>query len=95
MRAERLPFSRTASPSRSQSRRKAAQSAWPEKFFKVIPEREPVASVMLPAFPFVDASTPVDLLSRMITVENPAVLVREFATEKTFIITRSDLLRML
>src|SRR5262249_39743746 len=37
---------------------------------------EPVESIMQPAFPFVDISTPVDLLSRMITPENPAVLVR-------------------
>ena len=40
-------------------------------------------------------STPVDLLSTMITPENPAVLVRDFKTEKTFIITRSDIIRVL
>ena len=57
--------------------------------------REPVEAIMLPAFPFVDASTPVDLLSTMITPQNPAVLVRDFKTEKTFIITRSDVLRVL
>ena len=45
--------------------------------------------------PFVDVSTPVDLLSTMITPENPAVLVRDFKTDKTFIITRSDLIRVL
>ena len=45
---------------------------------------------MQPAFPFVDVSTPVDLLSTMITPQNPAVLVRDFKTDKTFIITRSD-----
>jgi cystathionine beta-synthase len=55
----------------------------------------PVESIMLPAFPFVDVSTPVELLSTMITPENPAVLVRDFKTEKTFIITRSDLIRVL
>ena len=58
-------------------------------------KREPVESIMLPAFPFVDASTPVDLLSTMITAENPAVLVRDFKSEKTFIITRSDVIRVL
>ncbi len=52
-------------------------------------------SIMLPAFPFVDASTPVELLSTMITPQNPAVLVRDFKTEKTFIITRSDVIRVL
>jgi cystathionine beta-synthase len=55
----------------------------------------PVESIMQPAFPFVDVSTPVDLLSTMITPENPAVLVRDFKTDKTFIITRSDLIRVL
>jgi cystathionine beta-synthase len=58
-------------------------------------KREPVESIMQPAFPFVDISTPVDLLSTMITSENPAVLVRDFKTEKTFIITRSDVIRVL
>ena len=29
----------------------------------------------------------------MITPENPAVLVRDFKTDKTFIITRSDVIR--
>jgi cystathionine beta-synthase len=55
----------------------------------------PVESIMQPAFPFVDISTPVDLLSTMITPHNPAVLVRDFKTDKTFIITRSDLIRVL
>src|SRR5262249_32982492 len=54
-----------------------------------------VETIMMPAFPFVDISTPVDLLSPMITPENPAVLVRDFKTDKTFIITRSDLIRVL
>ncbi len=56
---------------------------------------KPVETIMQPAFPFVDISTPVDLLSTMITPENPAVLVRDFKTEKTFIITRSDVIRVL
>jgi len=58
-------------------------------------KREPVGSIMQPAFPFVDVSTPVDLLSKMITLKNPAVLVRDFKTDKTFIVTRSDLIRVL
>jgi cystathionine beta-synthase len=58
-------------------------------------KREPVETIMQQAFPFVDISTPVDLLSTMITLENPAVLVRDFKTEKTFIITRSDVIRVL
>ena len=56
---------------------------------------KPVESIMQPAFPFVDISTPFDLLSTMITPANPAVLVRDFKTEKTFIITRSDVIRVL
>jgi cystathionine beta-synthase len=56
---------------------------------------KPLDTIMQPAFPFVDASTPVDLLSTMITAENPAVLVRDFKSDKTFIITRSDVLRVL
>jgi cystathionine beta-synthase len=55
----------------------------------------PVESIMQPAFPFVDVSTPLDLLQTMITPHNPAVLVRDFKTDKTFIITRSDLIRVL
>ena len=50
---------------------------------------------MQPVFAFADITTPVELLSTMITSENPAVLVRDFKTEKTFIITRSDIIRVL
>jgi cystathionine beta-synthase len=56
---------------------------------------KPVEAIMQPAFAFADASTPVDLLSRMITSTNPALLVRDFKTQKTFIITRSDIIRVL
>jgi cystathionine beta-synthase len=55
----------------------------------------PVESIMQPAFPFADISTPVELLATMITPQNPAVLVRDFKTDKTFIITRSDVIRVL
>jgi cystathionine beta-synthase len=56
---------------------------------------QPVETIMQPAFPFVDISTPVELLATMITPANPAVLVRDFKTDKTFIITRSDIIRVL
>jgi cystathionine beta-synthase len=56
---------------------------------------KPVEAIMQPAFPFVDVSTPVELLSTMLSPENPAVLVRDFKTDKTFIITRSDVIRVL
>jgi cystathionine beta-synthase len=58
-------------------------------------KRKQVETIMQPAFPFVDVSTPVELLSTMITPQNPAVLVRDFKTQKTFIITRSDIIRVL
>jgi cystathionine beta-synthase len=54
-----------------------------------------IEEIMQPAFPFCDASTPVELLATMISPENPAVLVRDFKTQKTFIITRSDIIRIL
>jgi cystathionine beta-synthase len=57
--------------------------------------KRPVDEIMQPAFPFVDISTNVDLLATMITRANPAVLVRDFKTDKTFIITRSDVIRVL
>jgi cystathionine beta-synthase len=56
---------------------------------------EPVGSVMQAAFPFVDVSTGIDALSAMITAENPALLVRDFKTDETFILTRSDIMRAL
>ncbi len=54
-----------------------------------------IEQVMGPAFPFVDISTPIHDLSHMITADNPAVLVRDFKTDKTFIITRHDILKAL
>ena len=54
-----------------------------------------VEEIMQPAFPFVDISTHIELLATMITSENPAVLIRDFKTDKTFIITRSDVIRVL
>jgi cystathionine beta-synthase len=58
-------------------------------------KRQPVESIMQPAFPFVDISTPVDLLLTMITRDNRAVLARDFKSDTTYIITRSDVLRVL
>jgi predicted transcriptional regulator len=45
--------------------------------------------------PFVDISTSVDALAAMLTPESPAVLVRDFKTDATFIITRSDVIAAL
>jgi cystathionine beta-synthase len=54
-----------------------------------------VESIMQPAFPYVDISAPIDSLSNMITTDNNAVLVRDFKTDETFIITRYDIIRAL
>ncbi len=54
--------------------------------------KEPVKSIMQPAFRYVDIETPVQLLAPMITPENPAVLVRDFKADKTYILTGYDVL---
>ncbi|MGQ0647044.1 MAG: pyridoxal-phosphate dependent enzyme [Gemmatimonadaceae bacterium] len=54
---------------------------------------EPVATIMQQAFPFVDIETPVQLLARMITPQNPAVLVRDFKAGKTYVLTGYDVLQ--
>ncbi|MDQ8151268.1 MAG: pyridoxal-phosphate dependent enzyme [Gemmatimonadota bacterium] len=54
-----------------------------------------VESIMQPAFPFADISTGIDALATMITADNPAVLVRDFKSDATFVITRSDIVRAL
>ena len=48
--------------------------------------------IMQPAFPFVDISTGIDALATMITPDTPAVLVRDFKSQDTFIITRWDVM---
>ncbi|MGQ0828628.1 MAG: pyridoxal-phosphate dependent enzyme [Bacteroidota bacterium] len=58
-------------------------------------KNQTVGTIMQPAFPFVDISTPVDSLSTMINAENSAVLVRDFKLDKTYIITRSDIINAL
>ncbi|TAL62866.1 MAG: pyridoxal-phosphate dependent enzyme [Bacteroidetes bacterium] len=54
-----------------------------------------VETIMQPAFPYVDISAPIDSLASMITTDNNAVLVRDFKTDETFIITRSDIIKAL
>ena len=51
--------------------------------------------VMQPAFPFVDISAGIDALATMITPDTPAVLVRDFKSQDTFIITRWDVMQAL
>lgn len=54
--------------------------------------KQNVESIMQPAFAFADISTPLDSLALMLTPEHPAVLVRDFKTDKTYIITRHDVI---
>jgi len=52
-------------------------------------------TVMQLAFPYVDISTSVQSLAGMLTNESPAVLVKDFKIDKTYIITRHDILKAL
>ncbi len=52
-----------------------------------------VGEVMGAALPFVDISAPVDALAGMISSENPALLVRDFKVDKTYILTRHDIMQ--
>ena len=54
-----------------------------------------IDTIMQPAFPFADISMDLPALSTMITPQNPAVLVRDFKSQDTFIITRWDVIRAL
>jgi cystathionine beta-synthase len=54
-----------------------------------------IDAIMHAAFPFVDISAGIDALASMITPENPAVLVRDFKSQETFIITRWDVMQAL
>ncbi len=58
-------------------------------------KNQKVETIMQAAFPFVDISAPVDSLSAMITDNNPAVLVRDFKLDNTYIITRHDIINAL
>ena len=58
-------------------------------------KRGPVEAIMQPAFPFADISTSIEALAVMLTPENPAVLVRDFKSDQTYVITRSDVIQAL
>src|SRR5688500_9992774 len=57
--------------------------------------RGPVEAIMQPALPFADISTSVDALAAMLTPDSPAVLVRDFKLDATYIITRWDIIKAL
>ena len=50
---------------------------------------------MQEALPFVDASTPLDVLSEMVSKSDAAVLVKDFKLDKNYIITRFDVVKAL
>lgn len=54
-------------------------------------KNEKVESIMKEALPFVDITTDVESLSKMMTPERSAVLVKDFKTNHNFIITRYDI----
>jgi cystathionine beta-synthase len=54
-----------------------------------------ISEIMQPAFPFVDISTGIEALATMITPDTPALLVRDFKSQDTFIITRWDVMQAL
>ncbi len=54
-----------------------------------------VRAIMQKPFRYVDIETPVKLLAGMITPESPAVLVRDFPANKTYILTGYDVLAAL
>ena len=56
---------------------------------------EPVRTIMQKPFRYVDIETPVRLLASMITPESPAVLVRDFPADRTYILTGYDVLSAL
>jgi predicted transcriptional regulator len=56
---------------------------------------EPVKTVMHKAFRYVDIETPVPLLAPMITPEQPAVLVKDFPSNETYLLTGYDVLAAL
>lgn len=56
---------------------------------------QPVEVVMEHAFPFVDITTPLESLSGMISAETPAVMVKDFKSDKVYIITQYDVIKAL
>lgn len=56
---------------------------------------QPVRTIMQKPFRYVDIETPAKLLAGMITPESPAVLVRDFPANATYILTGYDVLAAL
>lgn len=54
-------------------------------------KNQTVETIMQDALPFADITTPIDALSKMITPEKSAVLVKDFKANRNYIITRFDI----
>lgn len=54
-------------------------------------KNDSIESIMQEAMPFVDISTPVETLAKMVSGDKEAVLVKDFKQDKNYIITRFDL----
>jgi len=52
-----------------------------------------VESIMQPAFPFTDISTPLQSLANSLNGDLDALLVKDFKTDNTYIITKADVLK--
>jgi predicted transcriptional regulator len=52
---------------------------------------QPVATIMQEAIPFVDSTTSLDALSKMLANGKDAVLVKDFKADRNYIITKQDL----
>jgi cystathionine beta-synthase len=58
-------------------------------------KNDKVESIMQEALPFIDISTPLDDLSKMISGDRNAVLVKDFKANSNFIITKFDIVEAL
>lgn len=58
-------------------------------------KKQTVESIMSTALPFVDATTSIDVLSNMVSNDEAAVLVKDFQHDKTYIITKYDIVQTL
>ncbi|MEP7263789.1 MAG: pyridoxal-phosphate dependent enzyme [Bacteroidota bacterium] len=58
-------------------------------------KKQTVESIMSTALPFVDATTSIDVLSNMVSNDEGAVLVKDFQHDKTYIITKYDIVQTL
>lgn len=54
---------------------------------------KPVSAIMQEALPFVDATAPVDSISKMLNGHTSAVLVKDFKENKNYIITKHDVMK--